>query len=156
MQSGSAKPAITSTESVTRGAMRLLLDMGYAPITEVSLTNRRRADILGLDRKGRAVIVEVKSCAADFQSDSKWREYLLYCEAFYFAVDADFPRSLLATPESLPDIAGLIVGDAYGADILRPAALRTMNAARKRALTLRAARTGAQRLASASLMIGGL
>ena len=156
MQPGSAGSAPTSTESVTRGAMRLLLDMGYAPITEVSLTNRRRVDILGLDRKGRAVIVEVKSCAADFQSDTKWREYLPYCEAFYFAVDADFPRSLLTAPESLPEIAGLIVGDAYGADILRPAAQRTVTAARKKALTLRAARTGAQRLASASLMHCGL
>lgn len=139
----------TSTPEVTRGAIRLMLDLGYAPLTEVSLTNRRRADIVALNRKGRPVIVEVKSGVADYRADKKWTDYLAYCEEFYFAVDRDFPLDLFDEPDSLPDRVGLILADAFGADIIRPAATMPVNAARLKALTLKIARTGALRLAAA-------
>ena len=35
-----------TTLSVTRGAARLMMDMGYAPLLEVCLPNGRRADVL--------------------------------------------------------------------------------------------------------------
>jgi hypothetical protein len=138
---------MTSTEKVTRGAMRFLVELGYAPLTEVSLTNGRRADIVALDRGGRAIIVEVKSCLADFRSDNKWQEYMSYCEEFFFAVDADFPRAVLDEATSLPHLTGIILADAYGADIIRPAASRVVNAAKRKTLTLKMARIGAMRLA---------
>ncbi|WP_020398376.1 MmcB family DNA repair protein [Kordiimonas gwangyangensis] len=137
---------MTSTEQVTRGAMRFLLELGYAPMTEVSLTNGRRADIVALDRAGRTIIVEVKSSLADFRSDSKWQEYLSYCEEFFFAVDGDFPRTVLDEDGSLPSVTGVILADAYGADIVRPAATRVVNAAKRKTLTLKMARLGAMRL----------
>ncbi|WP_286830003.1 MULTISPECIES: MmcB family DNA repair protein [Kordiimonas] len=142
------------TESVTRGVVRFLMDLGFAPLTELPLTNGRRVDVLGLDRRGKAVIVEVKSSVADYRADTKWIEYLDYCEEFYFAVDAAFPRDILDAPDSLPDVAGLIIADAYGADIVRPAAVRPVNAARRKTLTLKMARAGAQRLSAR--MIGRL
>ncbi|WP_420428728.1 MmcB family DNA repair protein [Kordiimonas sp.] len=138
---------MTSTEVVTRGATRLLLELGYAPITEVPLTNGRRADIVSLDPKGHCMIVEVKSGLADFRSDHKWQEYLDYGEEFYFAVDQDFPLEVLNEETSLPDITGIMIADAYGAEILRSAANRRMNAARKKTLTLKMARLGGMRLA---------
>lgn len=138
---------MTSTEAVTRGATRLLLELGYAPMTEVPLTNGRRADIVSLNASGHCVIVEVKSCLADFRSDSKWQEYLEYGEEFYFAVDQDFPRDVLNEETSLPDITGIIIADGYGGEIIRPAALRRVNAARKKTLTLKIARLGGMRLA---------
>lgn len=139
---------MTSTAQVTRGAMRLLLDLGYAPITELSLTNGRRADIVALDRAGRTTIIEVKSCLTDFRSDTKWPEYLSYCEEFYFAVDSRFPQQVLEEETSLPHITGIMLADAYGAEVVRPAAIRTVNAAKRRTLTLKMARLGAMRLSA--------
>jgi hypothetical protein len=140
-----------ATEAITRGAMRLLHDLGYAPLTEVSLTNRRRADIIGLGNRGQVTLVEVKSCLSDFRSDGKWTEYLAYCEEFYFAVDAAFPCAVLEEASSLPQVTGIMIADQYGAEIIRPAATRRVNAARRKKLTLTMARTGAQRLASGLL-----
>ncbi len=144
-----SRPVVT--DSVTRGVVRFLMDLGFAPMTEIPLTNGRRVDVLALDRRGKAVIVEVKSSVADYRADTKWTDYLDYCEEFYFAVDASFPRDLLDAPESLPDVVGVIVADAYGADIVRPAMVRPVNAARRKTLTLKMARAGAQRLSAQML-----
>lgn len=133
------RPEITA--ALTRGVCRMFRDLGYAPLEEFKLANSRRADIAALDRRGRLAIIEVKSCQADFESDMKWAEYLGYCDAFYFAVDRAFPRALL------PESEGLILADAWGGAILREAENRPMNAARRKAVTLRFARQAAARLA---------
>jgi len=91
-----ARPAITA--AVTRGAMRACLDLGYSPLLEVPLANGRRADICGVNSKGQIVIVEVKSCVADFAVDFKWTDYEDFCDLFYFAVPPDFPLDLLVHP----------------------------------------------------------
>ena len=128
-------------DTITRGVVRLMLDLGLAPLQEFRLTNKRRVDVAAIDPAGRFVVVEVKSSLADFRSDGKWHEYLDFCDYFYFAVAPDFPR------DRLPDEHGLIVADAYGAAIVRAAAETPMNGTRRRAQTLRFARTGASRLA---------
>lgn len=138
----------TSTQEITRGAMRLLSELGYAPLTEVSLTNNRRADIIGLDRKGQVMLVEVKSCLSDFRSDGKWPDYLAYAEEFYFAVDRTFPREVFDEPSSLPQTTGIILADRFGGEVIRPAARQTVNAARRKALTLTVARAASQRLSA--------
>jgi hypothetical protein len=130
-----------ATQTVTRGTLRLLREMGLACLTEVPLNTGRRVDILALDRKGLVSVVEVKSSLEDYAADGKWQEYLPFCDRFYFAVPLDFPVGIL------PAETGLIVADAYGAAIERPAAEGSMNAARRKALTLRAARLGAERCA---------
>lgn len=126
--------------AITRGVRRMLADRGVRSLIEVPLANGRRADVLGLADDGCILIVEVKSCAADFQADRKWPEYLEFCDGFYFAVDSDFPQDLL------PSDCGLIVADAFGAEILREAALVKLAPARRKALTLRLAMLGMQRL----------
>ncbi|NVJ70898.1 MAG: MmcB family DNA repair protein [Alphaproteobacteria bacterium] len=141
-----ARPNIT--EAVTKGAVRLMVELGFSPITEIPLTNGRRVDILALDRKGKSIIVEVKSSLADYQCDNKWQEYLAYCEEFYFAVGADFPRHVLDAPDALPETVGIIIADTYGGEIIRPATKRPVNAARKKTLILKMARAGAQRLSN--------
>lgn len=146
----------TSTQEITRGAMRLLGELGYAALPEVSLTNNRRADIVGLDKRGRVMLVEVKSCLADFRSDSKWQDYLDYAEEFYFAVDGSFPREVFDEPSSLPEVTGIILADRYGGDIIRPAAPKGLNAARRKSLTLTMARAGALRLYGAPVAADGV
>ena len=64
-----------TTQAVTRGAARLLVDLGYAPLAEVTLPNGRRADLMALGPKGDIVIVEVKSGLDDYRVDRKWGEY---------------------------------------------------------------------------------
>ena len=55
----------------------------------------------GLDRKGRFVIVEIKSSLADFRADTKWPDYLPHCDFYYFAVADDFPVDVLPAPRTI-------------------------------------------------------
>lgn len=135
----SARPGVTS--ALTRGVSRLFRDLGLAPMAEFRLPNGRRADLAGLCQKGRLVIAEIKSCEADFAADEKWEDYLGFCDEFYFAVSAGFPRELL------PQDEGLIVADGFGGAIIRPSIERTMAPPRRKAITLRFARQAAARAA---------
>ncbi len=127
------------TTILTRGVVRLFVELGFSPLIEFKLANGRRVDVAGLDRKGRLTVAEVKSCRADFECDGKWTDYLGFCDYFYFAVDPTFPLELLPASE------GLILADAYGAMIKRPAEERVMAAGRRKAVTLRFARQAARR-----------
>ena len=128
-----------TTLSVTRGAARLLADMGYAPLLEVCLPNGRRADVMALGRKGDIVICEVKSGIDDFRVDQKWPEYAPFCDAFFFAVAPEFPQAIL------PEEPGLICADAFGGAVIRDAPVLPLAPARRKALTLAFARLGAMR-----------
>jgi hypothetical protein len=120
--------------------MRAFAEMGRSCIAELPLGNGRRVDVMALDRGGLLTIVEVKSCLADYRSDNKWREYLPYCDAFYFAVAENFDWVVL------PDGVGIMVADRYGAAVVAPSPEFKMAAARRKALTLRFAHAAARRL----------
>ena len=125
---------------LARGIGRALAQRGYASLTEVSLANGRRADVMGLGRAGELVIVEVKSSVQDFRNDVKWPEYREFCDRFYFAVPEDFPR------EAIPEDCGLIVADGFDAAVLREAPVLALSAARRKAVILRFALLGSERL----------
>lgn len=125
---------------LARGVCRGFAEQGLVSLTEFALANGRRADVIALDGRGKLVIVEVKSSLADFRSDAKWPEYRDFCDHFYFAVAADFPRKVLPTD------CGLILADAYGAVVERMAPEHALNAARRKAVTLRFAQAAARRL----------
>jgi hypothetical protein len=126
---------------ICRGVIRLLDGLGFASLQEFPLRARRRADVIALHASGEIVIVEVKSGRADFQSDRKWPEYLEFCDRFFFAVEPDFPRDIL------PVDCGLIVADAHGGEIVRPAPQGRLNGNRRRVLTLEIAISANRRLA---------
>jgi hypothetical protein len=125
---------------VVRGVQRMFAELGLASLTEVTLANGRRADVMALGPKGDIVIVEVKSCLQDFQTDQKWPEYAPYCDRFYFAVDCDFPK------ERIPDACGLMVCDGFGGAVLRESAVVALSPARRKAVTLAFGRLAAARL----------
>lgn len=125
---------------LARGVCRTLDALGHATLTEFTVRNGRRADVIGLDAKGRFTIVEVKTSLADFRADAKWPEYLEFCDHFYFAVPTDFPRDVL------PDEHGLMITDRFDAAILRPSAEAAMHASRRKAQMLRFAQLAARRL----------
>lgn len=139
LQPSLQRPELTA--ALTRGVLRVFRDLGLSPMAEFRLPNGRRADLAGLCAKGRLVIAEIKSCEADFTADEKWRDYLPFCDEFYFAVGADFPRALLPADE------GLIVADGFGGAVIRASRPRALAAARRKAITLRFARQAAARAA---------
>lgn len=139
------RPEVTA--AVTRGAARLLTDLGYAQLAEVTLPNGRRADLMGLSPKGEIVIVEVKSGLEDYRVDRKWHEYLPYCDRFAFAVAPEFPR------EILPEEPGLIVCDGFGGAVLREPPATPLAGARRKALTIAFGRLAAMRAAGVAATV---
>jgi hypothetical protein len=123
-----------------RGVRRLLWTWRYASVTEFPLPNGRRADIFGITNAAEVAIVEIKSSVADFKSDRKWSDYRPFCDAFYFAVGGDFPQSLI------PEDCGLIVADAFGAAVIRPAPTEKLPTPRRKALIQSFAQLAATRL----------
>jgi hypothetical protein len=133
-----------TTQAVTRGAARWLRQRGLSPIIEVPLADGRRADIVAVGDAAEIVIVEVKSSLEDLRVDAKWGDYLTWCDRFYFATPATFPLELL------PAKTGVILADAFGAELLRedpraPEASR-LSAARRKALLVRLTRLAGERL----------
>ncbi len=131
------------TDAVRRATARFCLAMGWAPVHEMTLPNGRRADIMALRPDGGFVCIEVKSGLRDFQTDLKWPEYRGFCDALFFAVDADFPDGLI------PAETGLIVVEAREAALIREAPAHPLPPARRRALLQRFAVLAAMRLAVA-------
>jgi len=131
MATYSGAPVELVADRLRRGVMRWLVDLGYQPLPEFILKSGRRVDVFGLDDRGDTVAVEIKSGLPDFRADSKWGDYLDFCDRFYFAVGTDFPL------EHLPDGTGIVVADGFGADVYCEAPRTGLAAARRRALILR-------------------
>ena len=125
---------------VARGVTRLFCRQDLFGICKMPLPNGRRADIMAIDAKGGLTIVEIKVSKADLVGDGKWQDYLDYCDRLYFAVRSDFPCDVI------PNEAGLILADRYGAEIVREPLEERLSAARRKAMMLTFARAAALRL----------
>jgi hypothetical protein len=132
--------------AVARGVSRLFLRHEIMVQSEVSLRNNRRADLMGVNAKGEVIIVEIKCSRADLLGDQKWPEYLDYCDRFFWAVPSGFDYSPIEGDSFLPERTGLIVADAYDAQIIRSASLVPLAAARRKVEVQRLARLGMRRL----------
>lgn len=132
--------------AVARGVSRLFLRNQIMVQPEVSLRNHRRADLMGINLKGEIIVVEIKCSRADLLGDQKWPEYLDFCDRFFWAVPAGFDVKPFEGNAFLPERAGLIIADAYDAEIARPAALVPLAAARRKTETQRLARLAMRRL----------
>ena len=138
--------SIGGAAAVARGVSRLFLRNQIMVQPEVSLRNNRRADLIGINTKGEIIVVEIKCSRADLLGDQKWPEYLDYCDRFFWAVPAGFDIGPLHGEAFMPERAGLIIADAYDAEIARPAALVPLAAARRKTETQRLARLAMRRL----------
>ncbi len=130
---------------VARGVTRLFCRQDLFAICEVPLPNGRRADMMAIDSKGGLTIVEIKVARADLLGDSKWTEYLDFCDRFFWAVPPDL-ATICEGERFLPGEAGLIVADRYDAVLMREAVARPLAPARRKAELLRFARRAARRL----------
>lgn len=124
-------PALAAAD-VARGIGRLFARNDIWCLPEVPLRNGRRADLMGIDAKGLVVIVEIKVARADLLGDAKWPDYLDYCDRFYWGLPPALDRAPLESAAYRPETCGVIVADGYDAEILRPAALEPLAAARRK------------------------
>ena len=127
-------------QRLARGVCRHLRSHDFMTIEEFTPERGKRVDVMALGPKGEIWVIECKSSRADFTSDSKWDGYLEWCDRYFWAVDDGFPT------EMLPSDTGLIIADAFDAEILRYGPETKLAAARRKALTLRVARLAAMRL----------
>ena len=126
---------------VQRGVMRLLREShDMACYAEVTLRSGRRADVLAVGPKGEIWIVEIKSSLIDFQIDRKWPEYRDFSDKFFFAKPPELDAAIF------PDSEGLIVADGHDGAILRDSPHTPLAPARRKALMLKLARLGADRI----------
>ena len=125
---------------LARGVCRHLRDHDFMCLEEFAPERGLRLDVMALGPRGEFWIVEGKSSRADYVSDMKWRGYLEWSDRYFWAVGPDFPAALL------PPETGLVVADAFGAEVVRMPEVTPLASARRRALTLRFARCAASRL----------
>jgi hypothetical protein len=128
--------------AVARGTTRLLHSFGLAVVSELPLASGRRADLVALGASGEIWIVEIKSSVADYRADRKWVDYRLHCDRLFFATTTEVPC------EIFPQDTGLIVADAFGAEIVCEAPEHRIHAATRRSMMLAFARAAAQRLSA--------
>jgi hypothetical protein len=126
--------------AVARGVGRLLRARGFVVVSELPLATGRRADIVGMGPGGEVWIVEIKSSIEDFRADEKWPDYRFSCDRLYFASHAEVPADIF------PEDAGLIMADAFGAEMLRDAPEHRLAGATRKAMLVRFAQAAALRL----------
>jgi hypothetical protein len=142
-----ATPPIDGRQSQTalaiaRGTTRLLHQLGFSAVSELPLPSGRRADLVALNNAGDIWIVEIKSSVEDFRADSKWIDYRAHCDRLYFATTLDVPC------EIFPKDTGLIVADAFGAQLVCEAPEHRLHASTRKSMMLSFARCAALRLQS--------
>lgn len=124
---------------IRRGVCRLLRELGFAVVPELSLPSGRRADLVALGPRGEIWIVEIKSSLADYRADTKWPHYKSACDRLFFASTPD-------VGDIFPPAEGLIFTDGFLAEIVREAPIDRLPSATRKAMTLRLAQTAARRL----------
>ncbi|TNJ41787.1 MmcB family DNA repair protein [Phaeobacter sp. B1627] len=127
-------------QRLARGVSRYLRSMGYVSVEEFVPDRGLRVDVMALGPKGELWVIECKSSRADYQSDAKWQGYLQWCDRYFWAVDMDFPTDLL------PQDTGLILADAYSAEVIRMGPEQKMSAPRRKKLIQKFAMDAARRL----------
>ena len=134
-----------TANEVARGIARLFARNDIWSLAEMPLRNGRRADLMGVDPKGRVIIVEIKVQRGDLLGDGKWPDYLDFCDRFFWGVPPELDRAPLESEGYYPGRCGVIVADGYDGEILRPAPLEPLAAARRKALVERLARVAMRR-----------
>lgn len=133
-------PLLQPGQQLARGVSRQLLAHDFVSIEEFVPTRGLRVDVMALGPKGEIWVIECKSSRADFQADAKWQGYLDWCDRYFWAVDAGFPVELL------PEETGLIIADAYDAEIIRMGEEAKLAPPRRKVIVQKFARHAARRL----------
>ncbi|MBC7736754.1 MAG: MmcB family DNA repair protein [Candidatus Saccharibacteria bacterium] len=125
---------------LARGVARALRALDFVTVEEMVPAPGLRVDLMALGPKGQMWVIECKSGLADYRSDLKWHKYLEWGDRFFWAVGADFPTVVL------PPETGLIIADAYDAEIVRLGPDTPLPGARRKVMVQKFARHAALRL----------
>ena len=125
---------------LARGVCRHLLSHDFVSVEEFVPERGKRLDVIAVGPRSEIWVIECKSSRVDYQSDRKWQGYLEWCDRYFWAVDQDFPTDLL------PEGTGLIIADAYSAEIIRMGPEHKLAGARRGVLMRKIARDAARRL----------
>jgi hypothetical protein len=134
-----AQDLLRPGQLLARGVCRHLLGHDFVTVEELTPAPGLRVDVMALGPKGEIWVVECKSSRADFRGDAKWQGYLEWCDRYFWAVDSSFPAELL------PAETGLILADAYDAEIVRMGPETKLPGARRKVLMQKFARHAALR-----------
>ncbi|MEM9437823.1 MAG: MmcB family DNA repair protein [Pseudomonadota bacterium] len=132
-------PELKPGQLLSRGVCRHLLGYDFVTVEELTPVQGLRVDVMALGPKGEIWVVECKSSRADFHSDQKWQGYLEWCDCYFWAVDEAFPTELL------PQETGLMIADAYDAEIIRMGPETKLAPARRKVMVQKFARHAALR-----------
>lgn len=135
----SALPSMPG-QRLARGVSRALRALDFVTVEELVPAPGLRVDVMALGPKGEVWIIECKSGRTDYLTDQKWQGYLEWSDRFFWAVDADFPTDLL------PEGSGLMLADAYDAEIIRMGPQTPLAPARRKLMMHKFARHAAVRL----------
>ena len=133
---------------VARGVTRMFFRQDLFALCEVPLPNGRRADMMALERQGRAHhrrdqgVARRSARRPQMDRLSRLLRPLLLGGAERASTCSPFEGGCRSD-----ECAGLIVADRYDAAVMREAPCRPLAAARRKAETLRFARRAARRLA---------
>src|SRR5437763_15033006 len=128
--------------AIARGTKRPLHSLGFSTVSELPLASGRRADLVALGANGDLWIVEIQSSIADFRADQKWIDYRLHCDRLFFATTVHVPGDIF------PKEAGLIVADAFSAEIISAAPEHRLHASTRKCMMIAFARAAALRLSA--------
>lgn len=125
---------------LARGVCRHLATHDFVSVEELVPAGGLRVDVMALGPRSEVWVIECKSSPTDFRTDGKWQGYLDWCDRYFWAVDEAFPTELL------PPETGLIIADAYDAEIVRMAPETRLAPARRKVVVRKFARHAASRL----------
>jgi hypothetical protein len=139
MANDDAPPIPRPGQLLARGVCRHLLGHDFVTVEELTPTPGLRVDVMALGPRGEVWVIECKSSRTDFATDQKWQGYLPWCDRYFWAVDEAFPTELL------PQDTGLIIADAYDAEIIRMGPEAKLPPARRKVMVQKFARHAALR-----------
>lgn len=146
----SVEPTGVCARDVARGLARYFHRQGQTMLCEVPLPNGRRADVVAIDARGIITIVEIKVARADLLGDTKWPDYLDWCDRFTWALAPMVDPIILDREDRHPARCGLIIADRYDAVEVRAPTDVPLATARRRSELLRHARLAMRRLMTAA------
>lgn len=146
-----------TAQAITKGVVTYYAKKGWGVNTELGLckSGKLRADVLAMAFKGYIVIVETKSCVADFVSDSKCKRYMKFCNQFYFAFTPDVWAKLEPRVEFPPTVGVMVCPPGGKITIVKKSKRREIAESTVYRVALRAAYRGAQYRCLADVHNGG-
>ena len=114
------------TASLTDQVVRYYTKKRYCVNKEIGLCRwgKLRADFIALNTKREIIIIEIKSCPADFHSDHKWEHYLPYCNKFYFCMNAETYNKV---KDEIPKGIGVIIPNGFDLFFIKSAKKREVD-----------------------------